>query len=308
MKLIYMTHPLFLKHDMGTLHPECPERLRSINDSVLKIANAEGITIDNNPPKAKTEHVLLAHDNNYLEFLKSRAPKTNLEMIDSDTAMNPYTLDASYHCAGASITALDLIESNSANKIFCALRPPGHHASRNCASGFCFFNNIAIAALYAIEKLNFKRVAIIDFDVHHGNGTESIIANHPNITMLSTFEYPLYPFCGVQPLGKNMVNVPLSQFSTFKDIKNAVETKWDPEIEKYSPDLILVSAGYDAHQDDNISTSCWQDSDYHWLSQKISGYSKKFCEGRIVVFLEGGYNVAALTRNVVGFIKVLNSN
>lgn len=308
MTTAFITHDIFLKHEMGKSHPECPERLRNLCD-ILKKSNLEKkITWINNPPKATFEQISLAHSPEYLKNLAKISPSEGYSMIDGDTIMNEYSLTAAYYSAGACIHAVDLIMENKIDNAFCATRPPGHHATRNRAMGFCFFNNVAIAGLHAINKFGLNKIVIIDFDVHHGNGTEDIIANNANFLMLSTFEHPLYPYSGDNPLGTNMENIPIPSYGNGRDLVKAVE-KWDSAIDKFQPQLILVSAGFDAHKDDNLSTTQWTDKDYDWLTQHIIEYSKKYCQNRLLVILEGGYNLNVLARNAINFIdKLLDIN
>lgn len=305
MDTAFITHKVFLKHVMGEEHPECPERLSNLCDRLLMSHMGAFINWIDNPPQATTAQLLRAHDSAYLEHLKRSSPQEGIVQVDGDTTMNPYTLTAAYHAAGAAIMAVDMVMGKQARNAFCAVRPPGHHATRQQTMGFCFFNNVAVAAYHAIEAYSVKRVAIVDFDVHHGNGTEDIVANDERILMLSTFEYPLYPYSGDRPLGLNMVNVPIPRYGKGEHLMNAVIDQWEPALESFHPQLILVSAGYDAHQEDEMSSTRWSDKDYAWLSRRLLHYANSYADGRIIAVLEGGYHIHATTRNALDFISAM---
>ncbi len=294
----FFTHPIFFKHEMGPHHPESPARLWAIHDHLTR----KGILplLDLREPEPVSDHALLrVHGQAHLDRLIEFSPRGKpYQAIDPDTAMNAHTLAAGYLAAGAVVQAVDAVLSGASRNAFCAVRPPGHHAERNEVMGFCFFNNIAVAAAHALETHGLERVAIIDFDVHHGNGTEAIFAGDERILMVSTFEQSIYPFTGDIPLGANMVNVPLDAYSDGTAMREAVEQHWVPAIERFQPQLILVSAGFDAHREDDMSHLLWTDQDYAWISQRIVKLAHQVCGGRIVSSLEGGYAVDALARSV----------
>jgi acetoin utilization deacetylase AcuC-like enzyme len=304
MTLAYITHPSSLKHDMGAHHPECPARLAAIHDRLL----ADGLLdlMDaQDAPAATRQQLLAAHTAAHVELIEATAPRSGLARIDADTAMNPATLQAAQHAAGAVVAAVDHAMRAPGNRAFAAVRPPGHHAERNRAMGFCFFNNIAVGAAHAIATYGLQRVAVIDFDVHHGNGTENILADHPNILMCSTFERDLYPFCGEEPLGANMINVPLMARSDGKALREAVTNHWLPALHAFKPELVMISAGFDAHRADDLGRLAWTENDYRWVTHVLSAISHEYAQGRIVSSLEGGYDLHALAASVAQHVRVL---
>ncbi len=301
----FFTHPAFFKHEMGDQHPECPARLWAIHDHLTRKGLMSLLDV-REPTEAKDEAILRVHSMEHLDFLVASVPKERpYTGIDPDTNMNPYTLHAAYLACGAVTEAVDLVLTGQARNAFCAVRPPGHHAESGAVMGFCFFNNIAVAAAHALEVHGLKRVLIIDFDVHHGNGTEAIFAGDDRVMMVSTFEQAIYPFTGDIPLGNNMLNVPLPAYSDGSAMREAVETQWLPAIEKFSPELILISAGFDAHREDDMSHLMWTDYDYAWITEQLVKVAAKTCNGRIVSSLEGGYAVEALARSVGHHVDAL---
>lgn len=292
---------------MQKWHPEAPARLDEINDRLL----ASGVSpclrhLD--APNASDADVLRVHTPEYLAYLKEHVPQEGYFSIDNEeTSMNPHTLRAAYSAAGAGILAIDEIMAGHALNAFCAVRPPGHHAERGRAMGFCFFNNLAIAARYAIEKFKLKRIAVIDFDVHHGNGTEDIFKNDPHIVMCSFFQYPLYPNSGIANVAPNMFNTPVPAFTKSDVIRNIVQNKWLPVLEDFKPELVLISAGFDAHREDEMGQMDLVEKDYEWITKQLMEVAKRHSQGRIISFLEGGYSLSALGRSVTAHIKALAS-
>jgi acetoin utilization deacetylase AcuC-like enzyme len=303
----FFSHPVFFKHEMGAHHPECPERLWAIHDHLMRKGLMPLLDV-HEPIEATDEEILRVHSADHLDFLVASVPKERpYTGIDPDTSMNSHTLHAAYLACGAVTQAVDLIVSGQARNAFCAVRPPGHHAERSTVMGFCFFNNIAVAAAHALQAHGLKRVVIVDFDVHHGNGTEAIFAGDDRVMMVSTFEQAIYPYTGDIPLGRNMLNVPLQAYSDGSAMREAVQYQWLPAIEKFAPELILISAGFDAHREDDMSHLMWTDADYAWISQQLVSLAGKVCDGRIVSSLEGGYAVEALARSVGHHIDALLS-
>lgn len=249
-------------------------------------------------PEAGREQILRVHDADYLDRLLRTVPDEGLAWIDEDTAMNRHTAAAMLRAAGAGVLAVDLVLEGRARQAFCAVRPPGHHAERARAMGFCFLNNIAIAALHALEHHGLQRVAIADFDVHHGNGTESIVGGDPRILFLSTFEHPSYPHSGYGECAANVINVPLPAGTDGEAFHHAVDQRWLPALEKFAPDMILVSAGFDGHQADIMASFNLLDADYAWVTRKLADVADRHADGRIVSMLEGGYHLHALARSV----------
>jgi acetoin utilization deacetylase AcuC-like enzyme len=300
----YIHHPAFLLHEMGEGHPERPDRLRAI-ESVL----ADSIPdLHRQLAKPVSDDALLrAHTPAHLALLRRSAPISGYAGLDPDTAMNAFTLQAATLAAGAGITAVDEILSGESGirRAFCAVRPPGHHSEANRPMGFCFFNNIAIAALHALAHHHLKRVAIIDFDVHHGNGTENIVAGDDRILMLSTFQSPFYPYSGEHPTGTNIVNVGLLENSGGQSLKQAVLQHWQQKIEAFEPELIFISAGFDAHRLDPLGGLNWDATDYAWVTQWIVDQANRHSQGRVVSMLEGGYHLEGLSSSVFAHIKAL---
>jgi acetoin utilization deacetylase AcuC-like enzyme len=225
--------------------------------------------------------------------------------IDPDTIASPGTLRAVMHAAGAAVAATDAILDGEVGNAFCAVRPPGHHATRDQAMGFCFFNNVAVAARHALDVRGLERVAIIDFDVHHGNGTEDIIAGDERVLMASIFQHPLYPYSGAMPKGENMVNVPVAPYSRGPQVRALIEENWMERLHAFRPQMVFVSAGFDAHRDDELGQLGLVEADYTWITEKIREVADRHANGRIVSCLEGGYNLGALARSVVAHLRVL---
>ncbi len=304
MKAAYITHPSFMRHEMGEHHPECPERLAVIADRLL----ARGVLdcMDEfEAPQATFEQIDRAHEMRHYYELKAAAPDEGYVNVDPDTAMNPHTWTAALHAAGAAVLGAELVASGRYQRAFCAVRPPGHHALSGQAMGFCFFNNVAIGVMHALEELGMQRVALIDFDVHHGNGSEDILAGDERVLMVSTFQQQLYPFNGEQALGPNMCNVGLPPYSDGALLRAAVTERWLPALRAFAPQMLFVSAGFDAHREDDMSHLGWRDEDYAWVSREIARFADEACEGRIVSTLEGGYHLPALARCVELHLRAL---
>ncbi|MEM5528258.1 histone deacetylase family protein [Gammaproteobacteria bacterium AS21] len=302
MSVAIISHPQCLAHDMGE-HPECPARLYAINDQLIS-SGLRFVCPEYQCDKVSSEQLLAVHDQQYIDHLYSKAPTQGSYEIDDDMYMMPQTLAAAEFAAGAGIMAVDLIMQKKHRAAFCPVRPPGHHATKGEAMGFCFFNNVAVAAHYAISEYNLERVAIIDFDVHHGNGTQDIVQGNPKILLCSSFQHPLYPFNGTQECAANIHNVALSANTGSAEYRQGVEP-WFDVIDDFAPQLILISAGFDGHAADDISSHQLFDTDYHWLTEKLVALAEKHSQGRIISLLEGGYAVSALGRTVVSHLKAL---
>lgn len=301
----FFTHPVFFQHEMGPSHPESPERLWAIHDHLTRKGLMSLLDVCE-PNEAPDEVILRAHTIAHVDRLVATSPKDRpYRALDPDTAMNQHTLRASYLAAGAAVAAVDQVLTGKSRNAFCAVRPPGHHAERSNPMGFCFFNNIAIAAYHALEVHGLERVLIVDFDVHHGNGTEEIFAGDDRVLMVSTFEHALYPFTGDIPMGGNMVNIPLPAYSDGQAMRQAVEQHWLPAIDKFQPQLVLISAGFDAHREDDMSHLKWTDLDYAWISQQLVQVAARHCGRRLVSSLEGGYAIEALARSVGHHVDAL---
>jgi acetoin utilization deacetylase AcuC-like enzyme len=300
----YITHPSSLLHDMGPYHPECPDRLRAIGDRLLA-AGLDGYLRHYEAPAATHEQLARVHDRQYIATLEAESPESGLNYLDPDTAMCPDSLAAARHAAGAVVLATDLLAKGECRSAFCAIRPPGHHAERSRAMGFCLFNNVAVGAAHALAVHGIERVAIIDFDVHHGNGTEEIFASDPRVLMVSTFQHPLYPYTGVDPLGPNMVNIPLAAGSGGEAFREAVTEHWLPALEAHRPEILYISAGFDAHREDPLANLKLVEADYAWVTRELIAVAAKHANGRIISALEGGYSLSALGRSVAEHVREL---
>ena len=309
MSTAYFTHADFRRHDMGRGHPECPARLDAIDDHFLATGLADVLARHDDAPLARPEDLAHAHSGNYLseldETFERVAESGELKSVDPDTAACPQTRQAALRAAGAAVAATDLVLDGRAENAFCAIRPPGHHATRDAAMGFCFYNNVAIAARHALDVRGLQRVAIVDFDVHHGNGTEDIIAGDERMLMVSIFQDQLYPFSGNEPKAGNMLNVPVPAYTKGGEIREIVEQQWLPLLEKFRPQMIFVSAGFDAHRDDDLGRLGLVEADYEWITRRLVDVAKRHAQGRIVSCLEGGYNLNALARSAAAHVRVL---
>ena len=304
MSTAFISHPDCLKHDMGTGHPEQPARLTAIEDQLIS-SGIDGYLHRYEAPLASDEQLVRVHPLEYVRSIREAAPETGRVHLDPDTAMNPHTLQASLRAAGAGVLAVDLVFEGKHESAFCAVRPPGHHALRARPMGFCIFNNVAIAARHAIQKYGIERVAIIDFDVHHGNGTEDIFEGDPHVLMVSTFQHPFYPYSGTEMPASNMVNVPLAAGAGTRAFHDAVTRQWLPALDEFAPELVVFSAGFDAHIEDEMASLQFRDADYRWVTEQVKAIADKHARGRIVSMLEGGYALSALGRSVVQHVRVL---
>jgi acetoin utilization deacetylase AcuC-like enzyme len=304
MTTAFITHPDCLKHDMGTGHPEQPARLTAIEDQLIASGVADYLQ-RYEAPLATDEQLAHVHPLKYVRAIRDAAPETGTVHLDPDTAMNPHSLNAALRAAGAGVLAVDLVFQKKNSSAFCAVRPPGHHALRARPMGFCIFNNVAIAARHAIHAHGIERIAIIDFDVHHGNGTEEIFEGDPHVLMVSTFQHPFYPYSGTEAPAANMVNVPLAAGAGSKQFRDAVTGEWMPALEEFKPELVIFSAGFDAHIEDDMAMLQFRDADYGWVTEQVKSIADRHAQGRIVSMLEGGYALSALGRSVVQHVRVL---
>ena len=309
----YYTHPQCWKHEMGAGHPECPERLSAIQDRLLISGVDLGLT-SIEAPEAPLADIELAHDRMYIAALRGLSDQLIEDQLaggpahahmDADTAINASTWKAALCSAGAAIAATDAVLAGELENAFCAIRPPGHHATHNQAGGFCFFNNVAIAAKYALARHGLSRVAVVDFDVHHGNGTEDILAGDDRVLMVSFFQHPFYPYSGTENPATNMVNVPVPAYTKGMEVRELVENYWVPRLEEFKPELIFISAGFDAHREDDMGQMGLTEQDYSWLTYRIREIAARHAQGRIVSCLEGGYDLSALARSVEAHLRVL---
>jgi acetoin utilization deacetylase AcuC-like enzyme len=303
----YITHSDCLGHEMGPGHPERPERLQAVNDHVRN-AGLMDVLRCLQAPLAQAEDLKRVHVPEYVDLIFEHAPSEGYVQLDPDTSMNRFSLAAARRAAGAGILAVEEVLAGRANNAFCAVRPCGHHATRGRPMGFCIFNNIGVAAAYALEKMGLERVAIIDFDVHHGNGTEDMFSEpswQKRLLMVSFFQHPFYPGSGTRNPAPNMINVPLEAGSDGTLVRKVARQKWFPALETFAPQLLLISAGFDAHREDLLGGLALVEDDYTWMTEELMEIAARHCAGRIVSMLEGGYNLDALGESAVAHVGTL---
>ncbi|HNT40295.1 MAG TPA: histone deacetylase family protein [Rubrivivax sp.] len=308
MTTLFYSHPDCRLHDMGEGHPECPQRLDAISDHLL----ATGLDImlqHEDAPLATLEQLQRAHSAGYVlqlrDLLEQVRDGGEPRALDPDTVAAPGTWQAALRAAGAAVAATDEVIAGRASNAFCAVRPPGHHATRDETMGFCFFNNVAVAARHALDVHGLQRVAIIDFDVHHGNGTEDIVAGDERILMCSFFQHPLYPHSGAVPKGTNMINVPVAPYTRGPELRQTIEAMWWPRLDEFRPQMVFVSAGFDAHREDDLGQLGLVEADYEWITRRLVDVAARHAGGRLVSCLEGGYALSALARSVAAHLRVL---
>lgn len=301
---------------MGSWHPECPARLQAIEDQL--ISSRIGAYLDyRQAPEADLSDVARVHTGSAIALVREHCPKGETETagaasayypIDGDTSLNAYSWRAALRAAGAAVAATDAVLAGDIDNAFCAIRPPGHHARPAEPMGFCLFNNIAIAARHAMEVHGLQRVAIVDFDVHHGNGTEEAFADDARVLMVSFFQHPFYPYSGALPLSRkiaNCVNVPVPAGTGGERVRQLVAERWLPALEAHRPEMIFISAGFDAHREDEMGQMALVEADYAWITRQVMDVARRHAGGRIVSCLEGGYDLSALGRSVVAHVKTL---
>ena len=298
------THPEYLNHHVMDGHPERPERLSHVMNHLSQIGLTQDFELVQ-PQPIPPERILAAHSQSHVDFLTASKPKDGIVPLDPDTWMSPASLSAAELAAGAVFAGMDTVLNGAQRRVFCAVRPPGHHAERDSAMGFCLLNSVAIAAIAALDHADVERVAILDFDVHHGNGTVDICRNHPQILVCSSFQSPYYPNRLDNLVQPNIVNTPLAAGSSGSTFRAAVERDWLPALEAHQPDIVFVSAGFDAHVDDPLADLRLVEEDYHWVTQFIVAVANQYAQGRVVSTLEGGYDLDALARSVTAHIEAL---
>jgi acetoin utilization deacetylase AcuC-like enzyme len=304
MRTAYITHPDCLRHDLGAGHPESPARLATIATE-LRATGLDHALVHLEAPLASHADLLRVHSRAHVAAIEASAPTSGCIELDPDTGMSPGSLTAALRAAGAGILGVDRVMQGASDNAFCAVRPPGHHATRERAMGFCLFNNIAVAAAHAFATHGLERIAIVDFDVHHGNGSEDIFADDPRLLLCSTFQHPLYPYCGADTTSDHLINVPLPADTDGAAYRAAFGARVLPALECFRPELILVSAGFDAHRDDPLAGLTLVEDDYAWITAQLLGVAHAHCEGRLVAFLEGGYDLHALGRSVAAMLRGL---
>ena len=304
MKVGLFTHPACRLHEIDPDHPEQPARMGAVTDALVRAGIDEWLH-HREAPAADREQLVRAHAASYVDALFNNSPMDGRMPIDADTAMNPHTLEAALRAAGAGTAAVDAVMAGTLDAAFCCVRPPGHHAERRMAMGFCFFDNVAVAALQALDAHDLKRVAICDFDVHQGNGTEDIFDGDPRVLFCSTFQHPLFPGSFRENVSGQRINCPLDAGTTGDVFRRTVSERWLPELEAFEPELVVVSAGFDAHRQDPIGGLKLVESDFHWVTERLVEVANRHAGGRIVSMLEGGYDLDALGRSAVAHVRAL---
>lgn len=289
---------------MGPNHPEQPARLEII-ESQLAASELASQLQRYNAPVAEREALARVHTAGHIDSIFAADPLDELHWLDPDTAMNPHSLDAALRAAGANLLGVDLVLGGEVDKAFCAVRPPGHHAERHRPMGFCLFNNVAVAAAHALDNHGLERVAIIDFDVHHGNGTEDWVGTDERILLCSSFQHPFYPHSGFDTVAPNILNLPLPAGTGGRAWRQAVSESWFAALDRFAPQLVLVSAGFDAHRDDPLGQFELLEEDFAWISAYLADLAQRHAGGRLVSTLEGGYNLHALASSVVAHLQHL---
>ncbi|TWI51711.1 acetoin utilization deacetylase AcuC-like enzyme [Pseudoduganella flava] len=290
---------------MGEWHPESPARLQAIADQLIN-AHIDGLLDHREAPLADLADIARNHTPNAIAIVRSQPHEgEDYYPIDGDTCLNRHSWTAALRAAGAAVAATDAVIDGAIDNAFCAVRPPGHHARRSAPMGFCLFNNVAIAARHALDVRGLQRVAIIDFDVHHGNGTEEAFDGDGRVLMTSFYQHPFYPYTDPLPVTPNRVNVPVPMGTKGDVVRQLVEEQWLPALHRFKPEMIFISAGFDAHREDDMGGMGLVEADYAWMTEQAVAIAKLYAKGRIVSCLEGGYNLSALGRSVVAHVKAL---
>lgn len=304
MTIAIISHPDCLLHDMGDLHPERPDRVKVIQNAIRNYPFRDEVKYYQ-APLAEKNQLISVHDERYVNEIFTIAPKEGLIAIDADTWMNEYTLTAALRAAGSVIYAVDLVMHDEVQVAFCNVRPPGHHAEYDRAMGFCFFNNVALGVMHAILQYKLQRILIIDFDVHHGNGTQNIFQHDERVMYCSSFEFPFYPGYDAQLDNEHIIGVPLEPETTGKIFRQKVKAAWFDKIEAFKPELIFISAGFDGHVKDLMANLRLEKEDFVWITKQIAAFAREHCQGKIVSVLEGGYNLHALAECVPAHINAM---
>ena len=304
-KTAFISHPDTLLHIMDGSHPESPARITAIKNAVLASFLKQKLSFYDAPEASKTQ-LKRVHTDAYIERIFKIAPLAGLVRLDADTSMGPMSLSAALHASGAVVLATDLVLNGKVDNAFCCVRPPGHHAGKANSAGFCIFNHVAVGVAHALSYKNIKRVAIFDIDVHHGDGTEDIFKDNPNVMLCSTFQHPFYPHSGTNSRSQNMINVPMPAKSNGEDFKKVFNTIFKPAVDAFKPDIVFISAGFDAHVNDPLADCALTTQDYSWISQFIKNIVKNHCQNRLISSLEGGYHLPSLSESALAHVEILN--
>ena len=305
MKTGLITSDTYQNHNTGDGHPEKIDRVTVVIDNFKKLDNKD--LVWKKPSKFDRSLLEITHNSDYINFVEKSFPEKGLSFLDGDTIVSPGSKDATSDAVGSIITAIDGVQNKNFNNAFCAVRPPGHHAEKNKAMGFCIYNNVAVGANYLINRYKLKKVAIIDFDVHHGNGTQDIFYDNEKVLYISTHQYPYYPGSGTNDeKGKhnNILNIPLPAGTTSEEYLNAYEFVLK-KIKEFKPEFILLSAGFDAHKDDPLAQLQLESKDFYSITKRTLELSKQYCDGKVVSILEGGYDLLALQESTEMHVKAL---
>lgn len=302
--MILFHHPSSLQHDTGSGHPECPARIETILSVLREVPGIDW----REAPAASHEQLLRVHPEAHIEQIFAALPNAGTIYLDGDTVLSPASGEAALHAAGGACAAVDAVLADEAKTAFCALRPPGHHAEPDRSMGFCLFNNAAVAAQHARAAHGLRRVAVFDWDVHHGNGTQAAFENEADLMYISTHQSPLYPGTGYpqeRGIAENILNVTLAAHSGPAEIRHVWSHMIEPQLRDFAPDLLLISAGFDAHHRDPLANLNLRETDYAWLTRKCRAVADDCCQGRLVSILEGGYHLEALATSVAVHVEVL---
>jgi acetoin utilization deacetylase AcuC-like enzyme len=301
----YISHKDCELHDMGSGHPESPRRLSAIRDYLME-RQVWDVLRHVDAPKIEKKHLYRVHSRDYVDSVFEHFPLKNTKVLGEDVVANPHTLNAALRAAGAVCEAVDMVMKQEVSNAFCAVRPPGHHAEKNRAMGFCIFSNVAVAAAYALHEYNLQRIAVVDFDVHHGNGTENILQYDDRVLFCSSFQYPFYPHVVPDQTRSNIVHTPMHAGTSSEEFRGWVMQQWMNKLERFQPQLILISAGFDAHHSDPLAEVYLDERDYYWLTTELKRLADDCCSGKMISSLEGGYHLDALARSVYQHLRVLS--
>lgn len=304
MTTAYITHYLYDKHNMGDDHPESPKRLGAIRDRLIAGQLLDHLLHVTAEPANKSQ-LIAAHEAAYVNAIFAKSPEAGLVELEPETLMNPDSLNAALYAAGAVINGVDMVMQGEAETAFCAVRPPGHHAEYNKGMGFCFFNNIAVGARHALNQYGLRRIAIVDFDVHHGNGTEHIFEGESSVLYTSSYQHPFYPYSDPGKSHDNILHMPLAAGTAGDEFREVMREQLFPALERFRPELMLISAGFDGHKADPMGQLRLDENDFAWITDGLMDVAETHCQGRVVSVLEGGYDLDALGRSAFAHIRSL---